>query len=323
MPRLTHRIAIPVALFATLALVPPVAAALDASWVLTLVTRLMIFAIAVVSLDLVLGVGGLVSFGHAAFVGIGAYAVGILAYHGLEDAALSLPVAILAAMLFALVTGAIAMRTRGVYFIMITLAFGQMAYFIGTSLSAYGGDDGLTIWTRNTLFGADIFSDRTIYYFVVWGALLLTFLACTGLVATRFGRVLRAVRENEQRVVALGFDPYRIRLVAYVISGGFAGLAGGLLANHAEFVSPAYMTWQRSGEFIVMAVLGGMGTLYGAILGTAAYVLMEEVLAHFTLHWKMIFGPLLILVVLYARGGLAALLERAFPPHNGAGGRDG
>ncbi len=307
--RLGPRIVVPAIIFSVLIAFPVMADLANASWLMTLATRMMIFAIAVVSLDLILGYGAMVSFGHAAFVGIGAYAVGILASHGMNDAALSFPVAIVAAALFAAVTGAICLRTRGVYFIMITLAFGQMAFFTATSLSAYGGDDGLTLWTRNTLFGTGLFADRLIFYYVVLAVLLAAYLICRSIVGSRFGRVLRGCKENERRMIAMGADPFRFRLVAYVIAGMIAGVSGALLANHAEFVSPAYMTWQRSGEFIIMAVLGGIGTLHGAILGAAAFLALEEILSHWTIHWRMIFGPLLILIVYFAPGGLSALLR--------------
>jgi branched-chain amino acid transport system permease protein len=298
------------AIFVILALVPFAAKLGPEAYVLTLVTRVMIFAIAAVSLDLIVGYGALVSFGHAAFVGLGAYSVGILASHGIGDALVALPVAILVAALFALATGIVCLRTRGVYFIMITLAFSQMAFFTASSLSPYGGDDGLTIHARDTLAGfAWIKSDGALYY-VALVFLLLAFLLCRSLIASRFGRVLRGGRQNPARMAALGFEVFRYQLVAYAISGALAGVSGFLLANATNFVSPAYMSWQRSGELIIMIVLGGLGTLYGAIIGAAAFILSEEWLAGFTEHWKMIFGPLLILVVVFARGGLVGLTAR-------------
>lgn len=298
------------AIFVILALVPFAAKLGPEAYVLTLVTRVMIFAIAAVSLDLIVGYGALVSFGHAAFVGLGAYSVGILASHGIGDALVALPIAILVAALFALATGIVCLRTRGVYFIMITLAFSQMAFFTASSLSPYGGDDGLTIHARDTLAGfAWIKSDGALYY-VALVFLLLAFLLCRSLIASRFGRVLRGGRQNPARMAALGFEVFRYQLVAYAISGALAGVSGFLLANATNFVSPAYMSWQRSGELIIMIVLGGLGTLYGAIIGAAAFILSEEWLAGFTEHWKMIFGPLLILVVVFARGGLVGLTAR-------------
>jgi branched-chain amino acid transport system permease protein len=257
---------------------------------------------------LILGYGGLVSFGHAAFLGLGAYAVGILAAHGHTDAMIVVPVALIAAAIFALATGAIAVRTRGVYFIMITLAFGQMAYYTATSLSQYGGDDGLTLYQQTTVFGFPFFEDPRSFYYVALALLVLTYLLCRLIVSSRFGRVLRAARENPVRAETLGFDVNAFRLVAYLIAGCICALAGVLLANQASFVSPAYMSWQRSGDLIVMVILGGMGSLHGAAVGSFVYLLLEELLSGYTEHWKVIFGPFLILLVLFARGGLMGLI---------------
>ncbi|MCL8384650.1 branched-chain amino acid ABC transporter permease [Xanthobacter aminoxidans] len=290
-------------LFAALAAVPAFA---DTA-MLTLVARAMIFALAATSLGFILGQGGLVSFGHAATMGIGAYAVGILMEEGGRDALVSFPVSMAAAGLFALVTGAISLRTRGVYFIMITLAFGQMAFFVTQSLSAYGGDDGLTLAARSTVAGARWLKDPKTFHYVVLGLLALTVLVSTMLARSPFGRVLAAGRDNERRLRALGVDPYAYRLVAYVIAGAFAGLAGALYANLTEFVSPAYLSWHRSAEFIVMVVAGGPGSALGPVLGALGVVLLEDGLAHLTEHWRIIFGPLLVLLVL-ARGGIATLL---------------
>lgn len=302
------RTVIPVALFGALALAPLADAVLGPGFATTIVTRIMIFAIAALALDLVLGHGGLVSFGHAAFMGIGAYATGILAVHGVTEAAIQLPVAVLAGAAFAGLTGLVVMRTGGVQFIMITLAFAQMAFFVAVSLIAYGGDDGLTLPERSRVFGTALIENRLALYYLTFALLAGCYLLSRAIVASRFGRVLRGARESGTRMEAIGFSPYAFRLVAYTISGAMASIAGFLLANHVEFVSPAYMSWQRSGELIVMVVLGGMGTLHGAVLGAAAYLVTEEVLGHFTEHWKVVFGPLLILVVLFARGGLVGLL---------------
>jgi branched-chain amino acid transport system permease protein len=297
------------AIFLALALVPLLAKFGTEGYMLALVTRVMIFAIAAIALDLLVGFGALLSFGHAAFVGLGAYAVGILASHGITDALVALPAAILLSMLFALATGVVCLRTKGVYFIMITLAFGQMAYFTASSLAPYGGDDGLTIRMRDTVAGLPIMAGDRSFYYVAFVCLLAAYLLCRSLIASRFGRVLRGARENPTRMATIGFEVFRYQLVAYVIAGGIAGLAGFLLANATNFVSPAYMSWQRSGELIIMIILGGIGTLYGAIIGAAAFLLAEEWLSGFTEHWKMIFGPLLILVVLFARGGLVGVAK--------------
>lgn len=294
-----------------LAAVPAVANAADMGFATSLVTRIMIYAIAALSLDLILGYGAMVSFGHAAFVGIGAYAVGIASAHDLWEATATFPIAIAAAGAFALLTGAISLRTRGVYFIMITLAFGQMAYFTASSLSDYGGDDGLTMWGRSEVFGTTPLEDDTVFFYVVLACLAGCFLFARALVGSRFGRVIAGVRENRVRMQAVGFNPYAYQLVAYVIAGMMAGLAGALMANQIEFVSPSFMSWQRSGDLIIMVVLGGMGTLHGAILGAIVYLALEEVLSHITEHWRVIFGPLLILVVLYGRGGLGRVIGRS------------
>jgi branched-chain amino acid transport system permease protein len=291
-------------LFLIFALLPLFAAISGKGYLLSLFERVMIFSIAALSLDLLAGYGGLISFGHAAFMGLGAYAVGILSAHGVQETLLSLPAAILAAALFALLTGCVCLRTKGVYFIMITLAFGQMAFFTASSLAPYGGDDGLTIAARNTLAGFALLRNEQLFYYVVLGCVLGTYLFCRMLIGTRFGRVFQGARENAVRMETMGFDVYRFQLIAYVIAGSIGGLSGFLLANATEFVSPAYMSWQRSGDLIIMVVLGGLGTLNGAIMGAAAYLLLEEWLSGFTEDWKVIFGPLLVLAVLYARGGL-------------------
>lgn len=302
-----RRLLLPVLVFVLLALIPFL---WGDRFVLGLVTRAMIMGIAALSLDLILGYGAMVSFGHAAFLGLGAYAVAILFDHGIVEAAIAFPVAILVGAAFALVTGAISLKTRGVYFIMITLAFGQMAYFTATSLSAYGGDDGLRMFHRSEVFGTRLLASDVTFYFVVLGTLVACYLLLAAIVASRFGRVLRGAKENERRMRALGFDPFRYRLAAYVMSGAICALAGALFANLGMFVAPAYMTWQRSGEFIAMVVLGGMGTLVGPIIGAIGVTLVEEWLAAVTQHWKAIFGPLVILVAIFARGGIVKLIDR-------------
>jgi branched-chain amino acid transport system permease protein len=270
----------------------------------------MIFAIAALALDLLVGYGALGSFGHAAFVGLGAYAVGILSSHGINDALISLPVALGVSALFAFVTGVVCLRTKGVYFIMITLAFGQMAYFTASSLAPYGGDDGLTIRMRSTFAGFPILANDRALYYVCFACLLGAYLFCRGLVASRFGRVYRGARENALRMSTIGYEVYRYQLVAYVIAGALGGLSGFLLGNATDFVSPAFMSWQRSGELLIMVIFGGIGTLNGAIIGAAAFLLTEEWLSGFTEHWKVIFGPLLVLVAVFARGGLIGVAQK-------------
>jgi branched-chain amino acid transport system permease protein len=302
--------ALPIAMFGIFAALPLFAVFTAETYVLSLVTRVMIFSIAALALDLLVGYGALVSFGHAAFVGLGAYAIGILSSHGITETLIALPVALAVSVLFAYLTGIVCLRTKGVYFIMITLAFGQMVYFTASSLAPYGGDDGLTIRVRSTLAGFPIFgTDRSLYY-ISLACLLGAYLLCRAIVASRFGRVYRGARENPLRVATIGFEVYRYQLAAYLIAGALGGLSGFLLGNAADFVSPAYMSWQRSGELLIMVILGGMGTLNGAIIGAAAFILSEEWLSGVTEHWKAIFGPLLVLLAVFARGGLIGLCAK-------------
>jgi branched-chain amino acid transport system permease protein len=297
---------IPLLLFALLALVP--VAGVGGFWPL-LLERAMVFGVAAMSLDFILGVGGLVSFGHAAPLAIGAYTVAILNEMRVTDAVVVVPVAMAASGVFALVTGAVALRTRGINFIMITLAFAQMVYFAVSSLADYGGEDGYTLYSRTQVLGHDWLGARNFYVaalvvlVVVWGVLRV-------ITASRFGRALSAARQNRARVQALGIDPYRVELAAMVIAAMICGLAGVLMANEAEFVTPAYGSWQRSGDLMVMVILGGAGSLHGAILGALMVVLAEEGLGRLTQHWPLIYGPGLILAVLFLRGGLAGRLRR-------------
>jgi branched-chain amino acid transport system permease protein len=306
-PRGYRAIILPVLIFTAFALVPLALLMGPQSYVLAVVTRIMILALGAMSLDLLIGYGAMISFGHAAFVGLGAYSVAILASHGITDGLVQLAAVMASSVVFALITGAISLRTKGVYFIMITLAFGQMLFFLTTSLAAYGGDDGLTLAARSTLFGAKFLKNDVTMYYVTLGTLLGAYILLRAIVASRFGRVLRGIRENPVRMEAIGFAPYRYQLTAYVIAGVIAGVSGFLLANQTEFVSPAFTAWQRSGELIFVLVLGGLGSLHGAILGAAAFTLLADILSHYTENWAMIFGPILILVVLFVRGGINGL----------------
>ncbi len=300
---------VPVVLFITLASVPLVTRFGPQTYLLSLFERIAILGLATLSLDIVIGFGGLMSFGHAAFLGIGVYSVGILARAGINDILLQAATAASAAALFALATGAIALRTRGVYFIMITLAFNQMLFFLATSLSAYGGDDGMTLESRSTLFGHAVFTSETVFYCACLLVLGLAYVGARFVVASRFGRVLRATRENAVRVQAVGLEPRPFLLTAYVGAGVATGIAGVLLANANAFISPASMSWQRSGDLIFMSVLGGLGTLHGPILGAAIFVLAQEYLSGLTEHWAVLFGPALILSVLFLRGGITPFIE--------------
>jgi branched-chain amino acid transport system permease protein len=306
---LTPRNAVVVALLAILALLPVYCVLVHSTFLLSLFTRIVIFALAAVALNLAMGFGGMVSFGHAAFLGLGGYAVGILAKEGIGSGFIQWPIALLVCALFALAIGALSLRTRGVYFIMITLAFAQMAYYIATGLERYGGDDGLTIYKRSS-FGIVDLSNKTLFYYLCLVLLLGAVYLVHRLVNSRFGLVIQGVRSNERRMRAIGFPVVRYKLVCFVISGVLCGLAGVLLATHTDFISPAIMHWTRSGDLIVMAVLGGMGSVIGPMIGAVVLLLLEEGLSRVTEYWPIILGPLILLVVLYARGGVDGLLAR-------------
>lgn len=277
---------------------------------LTLFTRIVIFALAATSLNLIMGYGGMMSFGHAAYLGIGGYAVGILAAEDVGSGFIQWPVALLSSALFALVIGALSLRTRGVYFIMITLAFAQMTYYLASGLARYGGDDGLTIYKRSDFGGFINLSNRVQFYYVCLACLLGGIYLIWRIVNSRFGLVVQGLRSNEQRMQAIGFPAIRYRLICFVISGTVCGLAGALLANNTDFVSPAVMYWTRSGDLMVMVILGGMGSMFGPAIGAIVYLVLEEFLSQVTEYWALIMGPLLLLIVLFGRGGIAGLLGR-------------
>ena len=293
---------------AVLALLPVYSMLTGNTFTLTLFTRVLILAAAAVSLNLIMGYGGMVSFGHAAYLGIGGYAVGILAKEGIGSGFAQWPVAIAASALYALVVGALSLRTRGVYFIMITLAFAQMIYYVAIGLDRYGGDDGLTIHKRSQ-FGFIDLSNRTTFYYLCFAVLLGSIYLVARIVNSRFGLVIRGSRSNDRRMRAIGFPTFRYRLVCFVIAGALCGLAGALLANHTNFVSPALMHWTRSGDLIVMVVLVGLGTLFGPLIGAATFLLLEEGLSRLTEYPDLILGPVLLLVAIYLNGGIEGLLE--------------
>jgi branched-chain amino acid transport system permease protein len=277
-------------------------------FLLTLFTRILILAMAASSLNLILGYGGMVSFGHAAYLGIGGYAIGILASEGITSGFVQWPVALLVSALVALIVGMLCLRTRGVYFIMITLAFAQMVYYLGAGLARYGGDDGLTIYRRSQ-FGFLDLSHKTTFYYVCLALLMAAIYFVWRLVNSRFGMVIQGARSNERRMQSIGFPTFRYRLTCFVIAGTMCGLAGALLANHTDFVSPAMMYWTRSGDLIVMVVLGGMASSFGPLIGAVALLVLEEELSGITEYWQIILGPLLLLVVLFARRGIDGLLD--------------
>ena len=285
---------------------------------LDLATRMVILAIAAVSLNLVLGYGGMVSFGHAAYLGIGAYAVGIPVYHefygGFESIATTNGLyqifwAVAISALFALITGAISLRTKGVYFIMITMAFAQMIYYLFISLEEYGGDDGLVIEMRSELPVANLDNPVELYV-MCWIALIAAIVIVRTITRSRFGMVLQGAKGNNERMVTLGYNTYAYRLVAYVISGAMCGFAGALLGNFSSFISPEMMAWSRSGELMFMVILGGTATTLGPVFGALVFIVGEEILSSFTIYWHLPFGLMLIGVVLYVRGGLAGLINR-------------
>lgn len=298
------------AVVACLVLLPVYSSLTGNIFILTLFTRIVILALAAASLNLIMGYGGMMSFGHAAYLGIGGYAVGILAQEGIGSGLAQFAVALAASALFALVIGALSLRTRGVYFIMITLAFAQMAYYIASGLARYGGDDGLTIYKRSDFGGLVNLNDRVQFYYLCLACLLGVVVLIWRIVNSRFGLVVQGVRSNEQRMQAIGFHANRYRLVCFVISGTICGLAGALLANNTDFVSPAVMYWTRSGDLMVMVILGGMGSLFGPVVGAIVYLLLEELLSQFTEYSGLILGPVLLLIVLFARGGIMGLLGR-------------
>jgi branched-chain amino acid transport system permease protein len=289
--------------------------ALEQNFYIGIATRMLIYAMAAASLNLVLGYGGMVSFGHAAFFGAGAYIVGILAYEGVTSLWIAWPLAVAVAALAALVIGAISLRTRGVYFIMITLAFAQMTYYVFVSLKSYGGDDGLSMPSRSTGLGFSL-SNEFAWYYVVLGLLLIVLYLLHRLVHSRFGRVVEAIRENETRAAALGYPVYRYQLLCFVISGAIAGLAGALIANQTSYVGPSLLHWIQSGTLMLMVILGGVGRFWGGPVGAAVLLALEELfsgtalLGPYSLHWQLPIGLILLAVVLFAPRGIVGAFAK-------------
>lgn len=306
---------------ALLLALPWIAKAAGSSATILLATRILIFAIAAGSLNLVLGIGGMVSFGHAAFFGIGGYVVGILGFHhadgslflglipGTNQLLVALPVAMLVAGLFAALIGALSLRTGGVQFIMITLAFAQMAFFMFSGLTTYGGEDGLMMRRPNELLGLNL-RQRPTMYFVALGAAALSFFGFYRFMNSSFCTVLDGLRQNPRRMAAIGIAPYRYRLLAFVLSGAGTGLAGALMANVLRFTSPDMLSWNLSGQFMIMVILGGVGTLWGPLIGAAVLLILEDKLNGLTEHWPLILGLVLLVVVLRTPGGLMAVLAQ-------------
>jgi branched-chain amino acid transport system permease protein len=293
-----------------LAALPPLMVKLGQPFYIDLVRRIMILGIAAISLNLILGYGGLVSFGHAAYLGIGAYAVGILGYYGISNGWVHLLVAVGASALVAAAIGAVSIRTSGISFIMITLAFTQMLYYLGISLAEFGGDDGMRLKAKSQFAGLVDLRDPVEFYYLALGVMLLSVYLTYRIVNSRFGMVLRASKSNEARSRAVGFSPYPYRLAAFVIAGAMCGVAGALYANHTNYITPGLMIWHQSGELMFMVILGGMATSAGPVLGTFALILIEEVLKGWTQYWQVILGPLLVLSVIFFKRGLAGLLQK-------------
>ncbi|MFQ1702580.1 branched-chain amino acid ABC transporter permease [Loktanella agnita] len=291
-------------------------------FLITLATKAVILALAGVGLNIALGLGGLVSLGHAAFFGIGGYAMGILASHaqsydpilqspflieGSKSMPVIWPVAIIAAGLVALLIGALSLRTTGVYFIMITLAFGQMLFFFAISWPAYGGEDGLSIYVRNGFPGLNTL-DPIQFYGLCYGVLLIVLFLVHRLSQAPFGLALNAARQSPSRVETTGLSPYRLRLVAFVLSGMVTGLAGALFADLNRFVSPTMFSWQTSGEIMVFIIIGGVGRLFGPVVGAVVFITLEHLLGGLSDYWHIWLGGLLLLIVLFARGGIIGTL---------------
>jgi branched-chain amino acid transport system permease protein len=290
-----------------LALVPVYCWLVDSVYPLTLFGRILVFALAAMGLNLAMGFGGMVSLGHAMYIGFGAYAVGIASTLGVESGVAHLVIAATITALVAAPLGWIALRTQGIAFIMITLAFAQLFYYVFVSLRMFGGDDGMTIQKLSN-FGP-LTGNKVAIYLSLVATLIIALWLLGRIVRSRFGLVLRASMVSERRVNAVGTPSLPYRLAAYVISAELCALAGYFLANLTSFVSPAYMAWTISGELIVMALLGGSATVFGPVVGAVALILLEEGLKAFTDRWALVLGPIIVLIVVFLRQGLWGLLS--------------
>jgi len=292
---------------------PFVLRAFGLDFYLSLASRIVVYAIAATSLNLVLGYAGLVSFGHAAFFGLGAYVTAIMISEGVQSGPLHLVATIAVTALAAFVIGAISLRTRGVYFIMITLAFAQMLFYLANSVKGYGGDEGLNIRARSLIgFGLDL-KDAPTFYYVALAVLAATLLGLDAFVRSRFGRAIVAIRDDDLRAEALGFATYRMRLVVFVAAGAIAGIAGALSVNQQGYVSPNLLHWTQSGTLMVMVILGGVASLWGGVLGAAVLVILQEALSAYTTHWEFWTGWVLLAVVLFAKRGIVGVLAALAP----------
>ncbi|SEK12385.1 branched-chain amino acid ABC transporter permease [Achromobacter sp. NFACC18-2] len=296
------------ALLILFALVPAYAHWQGEPFLLALFGRVLVYGIAALALNLLLGYGGMVSFGHALYLGLGAYSVGVLSHYGIESGWLHLAAAIGACAVVGLVSGYVVMRTTGIAFIMITLAFAQMFYFLATGLEGFGGDDGMSLFAGSD-FGLFRLDTPLALYWTAFAVLIGALWLMHRLIHAPFGMALRGCQANERRMRALGFPTLRYRLAAYVISAVICGVAGVLLANLTMYVSPSYLAWTTSGELIVMVALGGIGTLFGPVAGALAFLLLEEGLKLLTEHWMLVMGLLIVGVVLASRRGLYGSLS--------------
>jgi branched-chain amino acid transport system permease protein len=292
-------------LLALAAALPLALSATEQLFYVSFASRVLIYAIAATSLNLVLGYGGMISFGHAAFVGTGAYAASIVFVEGATSAWLAWPAAVAASAAAAWLIGAVSLRTRGVYFIMITLAFAQMTFFLVNSMKAYGGDEGLSLPRRPDLgFGLDA-GNEVVFYYVVLALLAAALILLHRLSRARFGRAIQAIRDNEARAEAVGFPVFRYKLACFVIAGALAGVAGWLAAAQDGVVNPEMLSWHQSGQLLMMVILGGSGTLAGPLVGATALKLLELVLQGWTKHWQLALGVFIILAVLLLPRGLS------------------
>ncbi|MCJ8338686.1 MAG: branched-chain amino acid ABC transporter permease [Pseudomonadales bacterium] len=323
MANLTIEYKLNVFLVMLLVALPAIALILDEPFYITLATKVVILALAGVGLNLALGLGGLISFGHAAFFGIGGYVAGILASHSLNaelmftlaeiefqgstNMLVIWPLALLVSALVALIIGYFSLRTKGVYFIMITLAFAQMIYYFAIAWPAYGGEDGLSIYVRNQFMGLNTL-DPINFYGICFGLLMATLFLLSRLKNSHFGAALQAARQNEQRLAAVGIRPFGIKLTAFVISAMITALAGALFADLNRFVSPDMFSWHTSGEIMIFVILGGVGRLFGPVVGAGLFIVFEYYLGGLTEHWALFLGLVLLAVVLFARGGLVGLI---------------
>jgi branched-chain amino acid transport system permease protein len=302
----SRRVVLAIALLAMAVVLPPY----FGTYYTRFATQIAIYGMAALSVDLLLGYAGLVTFGQAALFGIGAYVTGMLTVLGITNALVVWPLAVLVSMLAALAIGSLSLRTRGFQFIMLTLAFAQMFYYFAQSLRSWGGDDGFTLPQRDHL-GFLSLANHTTFYYVALALLVGVLFVTSRLVQSQFGMVIRSIGDNERRAAAIGFPPYPYKLAAFVIAGGIAGLAGALMANHARFVSPSILSWQFSGELLAMVILGSANSLAGSIVGAAFFLSFRDVLSDFTEHWMLFFGPLLIARVLLMKDGIWGLMIRA------------